>query len=90
MKVGAVTPILVKRKDTAFVLQMSQRKLDRLRAAGKIGPREIKLGGGVFFSRAELERWVASAKNGSLPDRAEWMALNERKNSDQTRKPARR
>ena len=68
--------ILVKRTNAPKVLQMGQRTFDRLRAAGKVGPAEIRLGGGVFYSRAELEKWAASAKNGELPTREEWLARN--------------
>ena len=72
-----VPPILVKRTNAPAVLEIGQRTFDRLRAAGKIGPPEIRLGGGVFYCRAELERWAASAKNGALPTREEWLALRE-------------
>ena len=67
--------ILIKRTRAPAVLQMGQRTFDRLRAAGKIGPREITLGGSIFYNRAELERWAASAWNGVLPDREQWLAL---------------
>ena len=68
--------ILVRRTNAPTLLEGGQRTFDRLLAAGMIGPREIRLGGGVFYSADELRRWAASSKNGVLPTRSEWLALN--------------
>ena len=76
-------PILIKRTNAPKVLQMGQRTFDRMRAAGKIGPPEIRLGGGVFYSRAELSQWIASRRDdGTLPSRSEWIDMyKERANA---------
>lgn len=60
----------------ALADELGQPTFSRLRAADKIGPRETKLGGSVFYNAEELRRWAASAKNGELPNREEWRARN--------------
>ncbi len=72
--------ILLTKKATAQALQISLRGLSRLEAAGKIGPRPVKLGGSVRYNATELAEWAAAGQNGELPRRQEWL---ERQNATQ-------
>src|SRR5437879_4438994 len=67
---AAVEPLLIDRRELARLLGIGVATLDRLRAAGKIGPREIRLGANVRYQLGEVREWLAVG----APDRAEWMA----------------
>ncbi len=73
-----IDPLLIGRKQAAAALGISPASLDRLRSAGKIGPRPIRLSGRLLWNVAELRAWVAAAKGGKLPDRTEWEATKTR------------
>lgn len=60
---------LLNRQGAAAVLDMSVRNFDKLRAAGKIGPKEIRLDGMVLFSAQELAEWCRA----NCPNRVEWV-----------------
>ncbi len=54
--------------DLARALGCDRRTVERLEAAGKLGPRRVKLGGMVRFQAAECRAWVAAG----CPPRDEW------------------
>jgi hypothetical protein len=63
---------LIDRSDLARRLSVGVSTLDRLRAANKVGPREIKFGG-VRFLLPEVIAWIATpCKDGSLHDASSW------------------
>jgi predicted DNA-binding transcriptional regulator AlpA len=69
-------PLLVDTPEAARLCGISAPTWYRLRAAGRIGPAEVRLGGRVLYDLSELREWVASrAANGRLPGRREWQAL---------------
>jgi excisionase family DNA binding protein len=51
-------PLLLATKEAAAMLGISRATFERLRAAGKIGPAPIRLGGRVLWKRSELEDWI--------------------------------
>src|SRR5437763_1981135 len=64
---------LIDRDDLARRLTIGLSTLDRLRAAGRIGPRPVRVGGAVRFLLAEVAAWLsAPAPNGELYDAATW------------------
>lgn len=68
-------PLLVDTPVAAQMCGISAPTWYRLRAAGRIGPGEVRLGGRVLYEVAELREWVASrAPDGRLPGRREWQA----------------
>jgi excisionase family DNA binding protein len=59
-----MTTALLTKRETATLLRISTRTLDRLRAGGQL--RATKVLGTVRFTAAELDRFIAkhTAKNG--------------------------
>ncbi len=67
---------LIGRDEFAARLTIGVSTLDRLRAAGKIGPRTIKCGGAVRFLLSEIVAWLSSPdRAGELHDAATWPAI---------------
>lgn len=68
--------VLLERKDFATLLSVGATTLDTMRAAGKVGPAEVKVGGGVRWHRPEVEAWLLHrGPNGDLHDAATWPAV---------------
>lgn len=63
-------PLLVRRKQAASLCSVGQATWDRWSAAG-LNPKSLKIGGAVFWDRAELAAWVRYG----CPARAEWSAI---------------
>lgn len=71
---------LIDREMFAALLGVGVSAFDRLRSAGAIGPRPVRLRGSatVRFSRAEAEAWIAHpGPGGELHDAATWPAVWE-------------
>ena len=69
---------LIDREELAGRLSLGVSTLDRQRAAGKIGPQPIRVGGSVRFRLAEVAAWLATpAPNGELHDSDSWPAVWE-------------
>ncbi len=66
---------LLTRDDLAALLAVGVSTLDRLRAAGAIGPSPLELSG-VKWSRAEVLAWLAHRdRTGRLLEAAAWPAV---------------
>jgi predicted DNA-binding transcriptional regulator AlpA len=63
-------PILVDTRQAVALCGSSLATWHRLRAAGKIGPEPVRLGGRVLWRRTELEAWIEAG----CPPRKEWQA----------------
>jgi predicted DNA-binding transcriptional regulator AlpA len=74
---AAQLPLLIGARQAAALCSISLATWFRLRAAGKIGPEPVRLGGRVLWSLAELVEWTAAPRgpSGQLPDRGAWGAL---------------
>ena len=61
----------------ARLMDVLRATLDRLVAAGKIGPKPIKVSAGrIAWRLATVERWLAeSERAGELIDRKTWLSL---------------
>jgi predicted DNA-binding transcriptional regulator AlpA len=74
-------PLLVSAREAARLCGISRATWERLRAARRIGPREIRLVGRVLYDLGEIRSWVASrGPDGTLPDRRTWEALQAQRN----------
>jgi excisionase family DNA binding protein len=62
-------------KQLAQALSLSKRQIHRLRAQGKIGPKEIKLGGSIRFRSEEVYAWINS--NPGCADRETWEYMKQ-------------
>jgi predicted DNA-binding transcriptional regulator AlpA len=67
---AALPLLLVGARDAARLCGVSPATWHRLRAAGRIGPAEVRLGGRVLWRTAELAAWTEAG----CPDRREWQA----------------
>lgn len=64
---SAGPPLLVDAEELARLLSVSVAHLSRMRSAGRIGPRPIRLGSRVLWRRASVEAWLAeSERTGQL------------------------
>jgi len=72
-------PMLVGPKELARLLGVSVAKFHRMKAAGKIGPKPIRVSTGrIAWSVATVRRWLeASERAGALVDRRTWLLLEE-------------
>jgi predicted DNA-binding transcriptional regulator AlpA len=69
-------PALIERKAFAALLSVGETTLDTLRAAGKVGPAEVKVGGGIRWNRDEVEAWLATpTPAGELHTAQTWPAV---------------
>ena len=66
----AVPRFMVKRGRTAALFDQGVSTWDRLVAAG-LTPAPVRLGGGLFWNRAELREWALHG----CPDRATWAPI---------------
>lgn len=68
--------LLVGRREMARLLDVSEATLDRMNAAGKIGPRPLKVSAGrIAWSYESVRRWVTeSERGGELIGRRDWLA----------------
>src|SRR5262245_55301472 len=73
-------PLLVGADQAASLLGVSAT-FYRLRAAGKIGPSEVRLGGSVRWRLSELQEWVAAGCPGSK----EWRSRRAAQHSGRPR-----
>jgi predicted DNA-binding transcriptional regulator AlpA len=70
--------IFIDRTEAARLLHLSTTSFDRLRRAGKVGPREIRLGDAPRWNRADFKAWAELAiRTGELHDAATWPAIRE-------------
>ena len=60
-------PRFLTQSETAQVLRLSERTLERLRVAGQ-GPKFVKAGRRVLYRDADLEAWTASRTFGSTAE----------------------
>ena len=68
--------VLEGRRGFAALMGLGTSTFDKLRAAGRIGPPVIRLGGSVRWHRAEIEAWLAHrAPSGELYDATSWPAI---------------
>src|SRR5262245_53002774 len=75
-RVAVGDALLVGQNDAASMCGLSLASWCRLKSAGKIGPKPIRLGGRLLWRRADLERWVASRlPDGRLPDAEQWIVM---------------
>jgi len=66
-------PVLLNAEHTmAFLGGISRSHLNVMYAAGKL-PRKIRIGGRIFWSRAELESWTAAG----CPNRQRWETMKQ-------------
>lgn len=67
----------VERKELATTLGLSLPTIDRMQAAGRIGPRAIRVSAGrVGWLRVSIESWIGAAeKLGRLPNQREWAEM---------------
>ena len=64
---------LIDRDELARRLTIGTSTLDRLRAAGRIGPCQVKVGGAVRFRLAEAVAWLSTpTPSGELHDSEIW------------------
>lgn len=66
-------PLAITLRELAELLHMSHRHLERLEAAGKIGPRPIRFGRSKRYlldGTGGIRAWLAAG----APDRREWEA----------------
>lgn len=70
-------PLLVGRVELARLLGVSEATLDRMRSAGRIGPRPLQLSPGrIAWRRSTIERWIAeSERAGQLLNAANWQTM---------------
>lgn len=61
------TSILLKTKDASELLGMSKSTLEKLRLTGD-GPVYVKRGKSVFYTRKDLDEWIASNRRTSTSD----------------------
>lgn len=67
---------LLDRPGLAAALNVGVSTLDKLAAAGEIGPRPFKVGGGVRWHRAEVRLWLGHRDGrGELYDADRWPAV---------------
>lgn len=67
---------LIDREEFARRLSIGVSTFDRLRAAGRIGPLPIRLGGALRFRLVEVVAWITTpAPNGELHDNETWSAV---------------
>lgn len=70
---AAVAPLTYSRAELARALGISAPTLDRLDAAGRIGPRPVRLGGRKLWVRSEVEEWLQRRDHaGELLGRDQW------------------
>jgi hypothetical protein len=70
--------IFIDRAEAARLLHLSTTSFDRLRRAGKVGPREIRLGDAPRWNRADFKAWAELAiLTGELHDAATWPVVRE-------------
>jgi predicted DNA-binding transcriptional regulator AlpA len=69
--VAAVEPLLISDSEAAALIGISRAHFHRLRAAGKFGPRAIRLGRKVSYLRESVIGWC----DAGCPDAATWHAM---------------
>ena len=65
-----VSALLIDRSAFAAMLSMGNSTFDRNRAAGRIGPRPIRMSGSLRWDRREAEMWIANRNGDELYDAA--------------------
>jgi hypothetical protein len=66
-----IEPLLICDRDAAALAGISRAHLHRLRAAGKWGPKCVRLGRKLLYRRAEEILWIESG----CPDAQTWAAM---------------
>ena len=65
--------LLLTKGEFAGLLRVGESTFDRYRAAGRVGPRALRIGGSLRWSRAEVEEWVKRpTPRGELMDADTW------------------
>ncbi len=63
---------LLSREDVALLMSVGLSTFDRMRAAGRVGPRPLEFGG-VKYNRTEVEAWLRHRDQaGELFDAKSW------------------
>ena len=70
-----VSALLIDRSAFAAMLSMGDSTFDRNRAAGRIGPRPIRMSGSLRWERREAEMWIANRNGDELYDAATWPGI---------------
>lgn len=73
-------PALIDRSAFAALLSMSESTFDRHRAAGRIGPKPVRIGGCLRWHRAEVEAWLAHRDGRGFLTAVAWAELWARLN----------
>ncbi len=67
-------PTLIDRTAFAAMLSMGASTFDRHKAAGKVGPKPVRIGGCLRWHRAEVEAWLAHRNGDELYSVETWPA----------------
>jgi predicted DNA-binding transcriptional regulator AlpA len=68
---------LLSKANLAIVLGTTEPTVDRMRAAGKLGPVPFRIGG-LKWDRGEILAWIANpVRPGELADAKQWPAIKE-------------
>lgn len=79
MAVETTEKLLLSASEVAAALGISRSAFYSLLSSGRIGPVGIRFGRSVRYDRREMENWLSAKNpvNGSLPNREQWVALQE-------------
>jgi predicted DNA-binding transcriptional regulator AlpA len=68
---------LIAKDELAVMLVTTPATIDRMRAAGKLGPQPFRVGG-LKWDRAEVLAWIANpVRPGELADAEQWPAVRQ-------------
>lgn len=70
---AGVEALLISDRDAAVLCGIGRATLHRLRAAGKWGPKAVRLGRALRFNRNECISWIEAG----CPDGRTWTAIRE-------------
>ena len=72
------TSRIMNRKELAATFGLSLPTIDRMQAAGRIGPKTIQISAGrVGWLRSSIEAWIGAAEQlGRLPNQREWAEMS--------------
>ena len=69
------SPAMIDRSAFAAMLSMGASTFDRHKAAGKIGPKPVRIGGCLRWNRAEVEVWLIHRNGDELFTVETWPAI---------------
>ena len=70
-----VSALMIDRSAFAAMLSMGNSTFDRNRAAGRIGPRPVRISGSLRWNRHETEMWIANRNGDELYDASTWPGI---------------